>query len=554
MPLFRSISLACLSLIATIVHADTLPAGVKPALEGERIGLLDAAKLKLTTGKCSDCASSPQSLWYFRDDVIAAPVDAALTAGVSPKLDRRVDITDWSATPAAKSLAYPSVTWLGAPHVIDSARIDIARNVITPAGGASMPLSLVPKLAENRSYANAATAAFFSQRPVRVRGTVTDKGGKPEFVARTIWPADYAIDGARLPLTPLKTAAELEAFVRDKKLGADGKLATRLLWERSPGAGKTISGKPVLGLVLDGAQGDDDESIGGHFAVATGRFGSNGEWADWAVNNFYNLDSVSEKGIIAATLPMDNYLMDLNSGQQYYRPSYMLVAVLKNDRTAVAYQGGVQRTLNHFYRHDLTYGAADNNCSGLSIDVFHALGWNVPKRGPTDRIKAIGAYAYIGAKEASLKKGRGIYDYLTEETTRLLPAVAFDALGLDLLQLVGAMPATPRTLSAYEQQLKDDVEAIILVKIPQVPSSRVMGDAPAFSFDDYMSRVPADQSKWQIVPVPPRPFPPELRDPNGIPAATASLVPVPVAAIGMLGVFGGGALWRRRKSKKTKNA
>ena len=33
-------------------------------------------------------------------------------------------------------------------------------------------------------------------------------------------------------------------------------------------------------------------------------------------------------------LPMDNYLMDLNSGQSYYRPSYMLVAVLKHPDTA----------------------------------------------------------------------------------------------------------------------------------------------------------------------------------------------------------------------------
>jgi hypothetical protein len=550
MPLFRSIPLISAMLIAATSHASVLPAGVKPALDGEHIGLLDASKLKLTSGRCTDCASSPQSLWYFRDDVIAAPIDPALTAGVNPKLDRRVDITEWAGTPAAKTLAYPSVTWLGAPHIIDSAHIDSSGKVITPDGAAGIGLILVPKLAENRSFANAATMDYFKQRAVRVRGTVGEQNGKAEFVARTIWPADYAIDGASLPLTPLKSGAELEAFVRDKQLGADGKLATRLLWERAPGAAKSLGGKPVLGIVLNGAQGDDDESIGGHFAVATGRFGSNGEWADWAANNFYNLDSVSEKGIVAATLPMDNYLMDLNSGQQYYRPSYMLVAVLKNERTAVAYQGGVQRTLNHFYRHDLTYGAADNNCAGLSIDVFHALGWNVPARGPTNRIKAIGAYAYIGAKEASLKKGRGIYDYLTEETTRLLPAVAFDALGLDLLQLVGAMPSTPRTLSAYEQQLKDDVEAIILVKIPQVPSSRVFGAAPAFSFDDYMSRVPADHAKWQIVPVPPRPFPAELRDPNGIPAVTASLVPVPVAAIGMVGLFGGGAWWRRRKAKK----
>jgi hypothetical protein len=555
---FYTVSLLSAMLIATSLHAQNLPTGVKPALTDERIGLLDAGKLKLTDGACTSCASSPQSLWYFKNDVIAAPTAAAMVAGVTPALDRREDIKQWAATPAAATLRYPAVTWIGAPQIIDNARIDGAVTggaaTVTPAGGQAMPFALAPKLATNRSYANAATDRYFSGRQVRVRGEMREKGGKPQFVARTIWPADFAIDGDRLPLAPMKSAADLAAFVRDRTLAADGNLASRLVWERTPGVGRALAGKPVLGLMLNGAQGDDDESIGGHFAVATGRFGAEGEWADWATNNFYNLDSVSEKGIIAATLPMDNYLMDLNSGQQYYRPSYMLVAVLNKDRAAVAYQGGVQRTLNHFYRHDMTYDGATNNCAGLSIDVFRALGWHVPERGATNRLKAIGAYAYVAAKQGSLKKGRASYDYLSEETTRLLPAVAFDALGLDLLQLVGAMPATQRTLSAYEQQLKDDVDAIILVQIPQVPSSRVAGASPAYSFDDYMSRVPADQDQWQVVPVPPRPFPSALRDPATPPAESASLVPMPVAAIGMAGLVGGGALWRRRRKNTIRKA
>ncbi|WP_426117456.1 hypothetical protein [Massilia sp. PWRC2] len=536
-------------LAGAAVHAQPLPTGIKTALQNERIGLLDAGRLKLTNGKCGDCASSPQSLWYFQNEFIAAPLRGTSTAGVTAGLDRRVDIREWAATPAAQQLAYPVVTWIGAPQLIDSARIDGHGTSVTPAAGAPMALTVVPKLSTNRSYVTAATMAFFSERPVRMRGTTSERDGKPVFVARTIWPADYALDGSRLALAPLGNSRALSAFVQQRASASDGKLNARLLWERSPGAARVLAGKPVLGLVLNGAQGDDDESIGGHFAVATGRFGSKGEWADWAVNNFYNLDSVSEKGIIAATVPMDNYLMDLNSGQQYYRPSTMLVAVLNKERTAVAYQGGVQRSMNHFYRHELMYGAAASNCAGLSIDVFEALGWNVPQRGPTSPVKAIGAYAYVAAKEVSLTKGRGIYDYLTEETTRLLPAVAFDALGLDLLQLVGAMPATPRTLSPFEQQLKDDVEAIIVVNMAQLPSSRVTGAAPAYSFDDYMSRVPPDQDKWQVVPVPPRPFPAALRDPTIIAPVAPSLVPLPVATLGIASLCGGGALWRRRKKK-----
>lgn len=531
------------------LHAQPLPAGLKDALAGERLGLLDAGKLKLTSGKCRDCASSRQSLWYFQDEVIAAPASAALAAGFDPQLDRNDDLRQWAATPAARELAYPAVTWIGSPYVIDGASIDSAGAAVTPAGGRAIAFALAPKLSTNRSFANASTIAYFNQRPVRLRGAMIEKDGKSTFVARTIWPADYAIDAAHLALKPLEMGADFRSFVRDDSIGRDGTLSSRLVWERSPGISRQLAGKPVLGFMLNGAQGDDDEAMGGHFAIATGRFGGKGEWADWAVNNFYNLDSVSEKGIVAATLPMDNYLMDLNSGQQYYRPSYMLVAILSKDRAAVAYQGGVQRTMNHFYRHDLTYDHAANNCAGISMDVFRDLGWNVPTRGATGNIKALGAYAYVAAKEASLKKGRNIYDYLTEETTRLYPAVAFEAAGTDLLQLVGAMPAKPRVRTTYEQQLADDVDAIILVKIPQIPSSRVAGSSPAFSFDEYLARVPADQAKWQIVPVAPRPFPATMRDSGTAQAAAASVVPLPVAAIGAAGLFGGGALWRRRKKK-----
>ena len=547
----RSISVLSLMLLSTCLHAEALPAGVKHALADERIGLLDTGKLKLTTGKCGDCASSGQALWYFQDDLIAASTSAALVAGVSPQLDRNDDVRQWAVTPASRELASPAVTWIGSPQIIGSASIDSAGAAVTPVGGEAIALSLAPKLSTNRSFANASTIAYFHQRPLRMRGAMTDKDGKPTFVARTIWPADYAIDGARLALQPLASTGDLRGFVSEDSIGRDSRLARRLVWERSPGAARQLAGKAVLGFMLNGAQGDDDESIGGHFAIATGRFGAKGEWADWAVNNFYNLDSVSEKGIIAATLPMDNYLMDLNSGQQYYRPSYMLVAILSKDRTAVAYQGGVQRVMNHFYRHDLTYAHAANNCAGISMDVFRALGWNVPRRGATDHVKALGAYAYISAKEASLKKGRGIYDYLTEETTRLYPAVAFDAAGTDLLALVGATASKSRVRTPYERQLAQDVEAIILVKIPQIPSSRAAGASPAFSFDEYQARVPADQANWKIVPVGPRPFPDTLRDSGSAQPAAASVVPLPVAFIGMAGLFGGGAIWRRRKKKSS---
>lgn len=532
----------------TVTNAS--PSGVKSALESEAIGLLSAEGMRLETGKCGSCTVPKQGLWYFENDVIAVPRPGAPVSGFTPGVDRDSDVAKWAATAKQEKLAHPSLVWIGAPSILENAVMLPGAKRVRTTGGNEIDVRLVPKITTNLSYANDATAAYFGGREVRMRGAIDNTSGKDVFVARTIWPSDYAFEPAAMRSKPLQKPSDLTAFIREPIQKDARGIETRLLWERHPGQARDWKQKPVLGFVLNGAQGDDDESLGGHFAIATGRIGNKGEWADWAVNNFYNLDSFSEKGIVAATLPMDNYLMDLNSGQQYYRPSYMLVAVLNNERTAAAYQGGVQRVFNHFYRHDFQYRHASANCAGISVDVFKSLGWQIPERGPSAPLKSLAAYAYIAAKDRSLQSGRKIYDYLNEEQTRLLPAVAFEAAGLDLLQIVGMSGKAERSLTPYEQQLRSDVDAIFLVRIPQVPSSRVTGSAPVFSFDEFQSRVPADQADWKIVPVEARPFPDTLRDTSSPLEDDPTPVPGPIAGIGVFTVLGALILWRRRKQSK----
>jgi hypothetical protein len=191
--------------------------------------------------------------------------------------------------------------------------------------------------------------------------------GKRTFVARTFWPQDF-----RLPDTPahLPLAADpaaVRAWVRAQPQGgAQGPFAVESLWRR-PGSSGPRSGKPLLGLMLNGAQGDDDEAHAGHFALMTGRVGVQGGIDDWLVNNFYTLDAESEKGIIAAPVPLDNYLGDLNSGQAWYRPSYLLVATLKDARSAARLQSALGRVYNQFYRHQFAYQHARANCAGISV-------------------------------------------------------------------------------------------------------------------------------------------------------------------------------------------
>ena len=513
-------------------HGATPPAAVQDALQGARLGLYDGADFRLVNGRCTDCATIPQALWYFREEVIAVPRAGLPRSGFSTIERGQGDVRTWGATPAVRTLAYPGLVWLGAPQVIASATLAPDGQRLALPDGGGMALKVVPKISTNRSYFDASSRAFFSQRPVRLRGTASDDDGRPTFTARTIWPRDFAIDQSALTLAPLTSIDTLRTFVQADNGGAKGSYSNRLVWQRHPGAHVAWQGKPVLAIMLNGAQGDDDESLAGHFAVATGTLGPQGEWSELLANNFYTLDAYGEKGILAASVPMDNYLADLNSGQGYYRPSYLLVAVLNNARTAVAYQGGAQRIYNHYYRHDLLFDGAQQNCTGLSMDVFTALGWQVPRRGPSHRLEALAAYPYKALAERSLLKGRQAYEYLNEEQTRLLPAVAFEAAGQDLLHLLAGQ--TSRALSPYERQLQSDVEALVLVRIPQLPSSRAFGAAPVFSYDEYMARAPADHADWKIIPVAPRPFPAALKDGLALTVPQRSLLPWPVAGAGAL--------------------
>lgn len=509
-PFFPALFLAAQAALPLAAHAVT-----QPALANEHFGLYRADQFRLANGRCQDCGQ-PQALWYFQDDLVAVPSQ--------PRA-------------AAES---PGLIWLGSPQLVPQARFD--GKALHLADGAQLDLRLAPRLASNRSYFDASSEAFFRKREVRVRGQWDP--GSAQFEARTIWPRDFALDAAA-PLRPVTGEDGLKDFVREAGGGARSDFAVRKIWQRPGTAPQALAGKPVLAFMLNGAQGDDDEAYGGHFAIATGKIGPRGEWSDWLVNNFYGLDSYSEKGIVASMVPMDAYLMDLNSGQQYYRPSYMLVAVLDDARTAQAYQRNVQQVFQSFYAHHFSYEHAQANCAGISLDVLRQLGWQWPLHGPTNRVKAVGAFGYMAASEMSIASGRKAYAYFMEEQTRLYPAVAFDALGNDLLRMLQGRAG--RQLGGFEQQLRKDVAALMLVRIPQVPSSRAFGSAPAYSIDEFMARAPADRSKWQVVPTAPRPFPQELMDERARQQAAAPVWPV--AAL-LLAVAGLGALWQWRRLRR----
>ena len=521
-------------------------AGVRDALASGMLGLYPAERFRLATGRCADCPASEQALWYFRDDMIAVPVAGA--ASYAPRLRAQDDVKAWLADTGGKPRDQaPPLLWIGSPHVAEG-RLQADGRSLQHGDAPPRPIALTPKLSTNRSYADRASMAFFAEGELKARGVLREE----RFVMRTLWPKRYAIAAASAS-QPLAGGETIESLVRAERGGAGAAYASRTLWRRDGGGDPLpLAGKPVLAFMLNGAQGDDDESYGGHFAVATGRFGPAGEWDDWLVNNFYSLASISEKGIVAATLPMDAYMGDLNSGQAWYRPSYMLVAVLKDQRAPALYQEAISRVFSHFYRQDFHYRHASTNCAGINVETLRTLGWKIPRVGGESPLKAAVALPYMALKEVSLASGQSAYDYLKTERTELLPFVAFNSIADDLLNRIARQGGPGGngggTGGGIEAQLGADLEALLFVRIPQFPSSRALGVAPVLSLREYRQRAPANRADWKIVPAAPREFPAGFKDA----AAPAERKPQSVTATWLWGGFAALALTaplihRRRK-------
>jgi hypothetical protein len=459
----------------------------------DTIGLYPAASFRVATGATAGAATLRQARWYFNGETIAVPVDGMPIASYAKGIDAFDDVRAWAASAAANALDFPPLVWVGAPHVMHAARMSADGRKID-----GLQLRLVARHPLNRSYFDESSVAFLSGRSLTVRGA---RDGDA-FEMRTVWPDDFALRDA-----PPSREASLRELMREAPQGGScAPFAACTLWQRS--AATDWTGRPVLGLIVNGAQGDDDEAHAGHFAIVTGRVRADGRIGDWLVNNFYTLDADSEKGIIAAPVPLDGYLGDLNSGQAWYRPGYLLVLVLRDSRAASLVQSALGRVYNQFYRHQLAYYHPDANCTSISVDTLRALGWPIPRRGPTSRLLAWLGLPWMIVRERSLARAKVAFDYLCTDQTRLMPAAALEDAHASVRALVDGAPCGGR----LGRMLASDVDAIAFLRIPQFPSSRVFGDAPVVTLREYRARLPADRSKMQVVPVPPRPFPDQLRD------------------------------------------
>ncbi|MBK6862306.1 MAG: hypothetical protein IPG91_01465 [Ideonella sp.] len=534
------------AVFAAVARAADVPA----AAEGP-FGLYSSADFTVGPGRAEPRPPQRQAAWYFRDEIVAVPREGLPLAAFEPGVRPFDDVARWSAArPAGAALDYPPLVWVAAPLQVRHARLAGDKRELVATAQGTLPWRLVPKIALNRSYVDATSLAFFATRELALRGAID--GGV--FVARTVWPEDFRL-GPQAPsaraLPPGEAAQALRTLMREEpRGGAQSPYAAMTLWQREGGRADW-AGRPVIGLMVNGAQGDDDEAHGGHFAIVTGRVQADGSIGNWLVNNFYSLDVESEKGIIAAPVPLDNYLADLNSGQGWYRPTTMLVAVLADERAAVLVQSALNRVYKQFYRHQLVYYHPNQNCASISVDTLRALGWDVPARGPSSRVLAWLGYPFIAIRDRSIDKARLAFDYLRTDQTRLMPAAALEQAFASLLE-IGHAPAAARD-GLLATLLAQDLEALTFLRFPQFPSSRAFGNAPAVSTWEYHTLVPADPAMAQIVPVPPRPFPPELRDPDLLPLpwTPADYATLAWAVLSIVGLpWAAWWWWKRRRTRR----
>ena len=457
--------------------ADVQPSQARGVSDGN-IGLYPENDFVVGTGRCSACRAPEEGKWYFLDEVIATPKVGA-----------------------------PALVWLGGHELLEGATLSDDGASLRLKDGSVVAFELVPKIESNRSYFDASSLAHLRGRALRLRGEYAVRGGVRTFVARTIWPEDYRVDAANLASSDAATAQDVDALVSADHGGARAPFQTKLLWQRS-GEPRAWEGKPVMGVMLNGAQGDDDEALAGHFSLFTGRYGPGGSMADWMFNNFYDMNSESEKGIVASLVPMDKYMTDLNSGQSWYRPSELLVMVMKDERVPLQVQELFKQRYADYYAQKMKYEHTHLNCTALIADPVREAGWHFPKNGKTPVIVAKALSALASKVSGSAQAGEEIYQALREEPTRGFPRAAFDSVGGDLLSLEGAngADAHSRRLSPLEKMVQDDLVAILWVRLPQLPSSRKFGRDAVGGVVDYITRTGGKIK--QTVPTAPRPFPP----------------------------------------------
>lgn len=449
------------------------------AEESKFYGIYPQNEFRLEHSKCTNCLYEKYINWYFSNEYFYAPSASTKAPVVNTSKSGLDDLVENEHT-------LPAVVWVGAKDKISNASILPKDSVIIDNDlNKQFKYRLPVKMEGVVNFWDSSSDDFFSKRNVRVTGEIQDQF----FLTKTFWPIDYklSIDS---PAEALSNQEFIESFVREP-VDFKTPYTQTVLWKN---ASSFNAPKYIVAFVLNGGEGNGRN--GGHFSIGTGILEKDGDYSSILINNFYNL-SDNDKGIIAAPTPLDKYLGDVNSGQSFYRSTYITFAVFDSPKVPQQIQSALNRLYVHYYRGDFDYHPALNNCSGISLDVVRALGWNVSANYPDYWWLSYIAYSYALLKNRDIDLAQTAMYFVGEESTRLLPAQVFKHITLDLLSIASnrSVSNTPMVNS-----IQKDLSSIHLVRIPQFPSARFLGEPPVFSVQEYLKRgrVSADQVNTNV--------------------------------------------------------
>ncbi len=194
------------------------------ALPDAPLGPYDPAEFRLATGASAGKSLIAAARYLFESETIAVPVKGPF-AGFAEATRAFRDLAAWGANPGPPTK--PPLVWIAAAERIAGARI-APDGLSFEAAGKRVALALVPKIALNRSWANASTFAYLSRRTVTMRG---ETGPDGRFVARTIWPEDWRLDEHR---APRDTVGDADPEARDSRVSCAARLAAASIRRPKP--------------------------------------------------------------------------------------------------------------------------------------------------------------------------------------------------------------------------------------------------------------------------------------------------------------------------------
>ena len=107
-------------------------------------GLYPAANFRLTDGRCPDCPTIRQGLWYFEDELIAVPRPGVPVATFATGVSVADDLRQWKDTRDHDHPAeYPPLVWVAARDHMRGGRLGADATTVTFASG-TLRFSLVP--------------------------------------------------------------------------------------------------------------------------------------------------------------------------------------------------------------------------------------------------------------------------------------------------------------------------------------------------------------------------------------------------------------------------